>query len=543
MKKQYFVLLLLVSLSNSLFSFAKNSQPLAVTVTNIVPVTCNGACDGSADVAFTGAGTGPYTIQWISGATTTFTNVAASPFTCTGLCAGNYTVRVIGTIMTQVTNIVISEPAPVLVTVDGQSNVNCYGGTNGSAFVSSFGGNGIYTYQWYNSSNVLIGNGSFQGGLIAGEYQCVVVDGNGCDETASVIITEPTDIVTNIVSQQNVTCYNLFNGNVVVQASGGLFPTDSNFDNAYTISIANPMYTQAGIPLNMPVQFSGLGVGAVGSTHEYTITVTDLRGCQDVATVVISQPQALVISNPIVTNLSCYQSLDGEVSVTVNGGTPLYSYSWMSSNPMFPNPGTSTISGLSAGSYTLSVTDENNCNDNLLAVVSEPAPISISIDTTHASSSINCDGIAIANVTGGTPLYTYTWVDPSVGVIGIGQSINNLCVGTYTLNVTDNNGCVMTSVFPIHVETIGLKEIQTLNASIFPNPTNEGSFKIQLNDASYKNLHFTMHNAAGTKVMDKNLPSQPVNEINTWGLTNGIYFYQLINADGKTYSGKIVIGN
>jgi len=110
----------------------------------------------------------------------------------------------------------------------------------------------------------------------------------------------------------------------------------------------------------------------------------------------------------------------------------------------------------------------------------------------------------------------------------------------------DFNPAVITNtvVTPIELNVIGIKNNKTqLNAVVYPNPANGGSFKIQLNDASYKQLHFTLYNVAGMKVMNKQLASQPTNEISTAGLTTGIYFYQLMNADGTKISGKIVISN
>ncbi len=122
-----------------------------------------------------------------------------------------------------------------------------------------------------------------------------------------------------------------------------------------------------------------------------------------------------------------------------------------------------------------------------------------------------------------------------------GQQIENTAGIYFDFNPPIITNTVLT---PIQENPIGIKNNKTqLNAVVYPNPANGGSFKIQLNDASYKQLHFTLYNVAGAKVMDKQLASQPTNEISTAGLTTGIYFYQLMNADGKKISGKIVISN
>lgn len=597
MKKQYFVLLLLVIVSNSLFSFSKNNlitQPLAVTVSNIIHVTCSGACNGSADVAFTGAGTGPYTIQWIGGTNPAFTNVAASPYTCTGLCGGNYTVRVTGTLMTQIANIVISEPSPIAMFVDTQTDVTCNGLNNGAVSVIVIGGTSPYTLQWNDALNQ---TGTTINNLSAGTYTCAITDANGCLGSDVVTINEPQPLLLN-VTKTDITCnfappYPPINdGTALANVSGGTTPYQYIwYPQGFTIN--NPFVLQAGshtvvvtddngckdsttVFINEPPEFTitlssdsahchlsdgatNVVVSGGAAPHsiawsngvstpnnpglpagQYDIMVTDALGCiVDGVTVVedIEGPQVTIIDSSMIT---CFGANNGTANAIVTGGTlPYQSISWLETGQL-------GLYGdnLSPGFATIIIYDAAGCVAGDQVYLIEPPQLTISsLDTIHASNFINCDGAATAYPAGGTPLYSYTWIDPSVGVIGTGQSINNLCVGTYTLNITDNNGCVMTSVFPIHVETVGLKEMQTLNASIFPNPTNDGSFKIQLNDASYKNLHFTMYNAAGVMVMDKNLLSQPVNEITTTGLTSGIYFYQLINADGKKYSGKIVIGN
>jgi hypothetical protein len=110
----------------------------------------------------------------------------------------------------------------------------------------------------------------------------------------------------------------------------------------------------------------------------------------------------------------------------------------------------------------------------------------------------------------------------------------------------DFNAPVMTNTVqtPVQLSVVGIKKVKTdLQAYVFPNPSNTGSFTIRINDASYKQLHFTLYNAAGMKVADKQLPSQPTHEISTAGLGSGIYFYQLINADGKKLNGKIILTN
>ncbi|MCD6067207.1 MAG: gliding motility-related protein [Bacteroidetes bacterium] len=127
------------------------------------------------------------------------------------------------------------------------------------------------------------------------------------------------------------------------------------------------------------------------------------------------------------------------------------------------------------------------------------------------------------------------------GGLNVGQQVDNTAAIYFDFNLPVITNTVET---PVQLSTVGIKNTKTqLQALVFPNPSNTGSFTIRINDATYKQLHFTMYNASGMKVSDKQLPSQPTHEINTSGLGSGIYFYQLINADGKKLNGKIILTN
>jgi hypothetical protein len=129
---------------------------------------------------------------------------------------------------------------------------------------------------------------------------------------------------------------------------------------------------------------------------------------------------------------------DGSASVSVAGGTPPYSYSW-SNGQTIP-----TITSLCAGTYIFSVSDANNCISQSTVIVMEPAPLSISVDSTDETSVLN-DGSATAIVMGGTSPYTYAWSNG-----GTTNPQVNLAPGLYTVIVTDANGCTISDATSVN---------------------------------------------------------------------------------------------
>ncbi|PIX32307.1 MAG: hypothetical protein COZ59_14695, partial [Bacteroidetes bacterium CG_4_8_14_3_um_filter_31_14] len=155
------------------------------------------------------------------------------------------------------------------------------------------------------------------------------------------------------------------------------------------------------------------------------------------ATATITQSAAVA---PVITNTSvlCNGGTSGTATATVTGGTPNYSYNWA------PAPGTgqgtANVGGLSAVTYNLTVTDANGCTGTSSTVISQPPALSVSINHTNVTCNGGNNGTATATVSGGTPAYSYSWLP----IPGSGQGTptpTGLSAGTYSLTVTDNNGC------------------------------------------------------------------------------------------------------
>ncbi|MBF2709303.1 MBG domain-containing protein, partial [Flavobacterium soyangense] len=180
---------------------------------------------------------------------------------------------------------------------------------------------------------------------------------------------------------------------------------------------------------------SGLAAGS------YTVTVTDANGCTATRNFTITQPSAISTATGSQTNVSCNGGTNGSASVSPSGGTAGYTYTWS------PSGGTAaTASGLAAGSYAVTVTDANGCTATRNFTITQPSAISTATGSqTNVSCNGGTNGSASVSPSGGTAGYTYTW-SPSGGTAA---TATGLAAGSYTVTVTDANGCTATRNFTI----------------------------------------------------------------------------------------------
>ncbi len=375
------------------------NQPTQLTASiSSINVSCNGGSNGSAVVTASG-GTAPYSYSW---------NVGGSSAANTNLTAGTYTVVITDANgCTTSSSVTITEPAALTATTN-KTDVSCNGGNDGSASVNVVGGTAPYSYSWSSGSQT-----STESNLIAGTYHVTVTDANGCTISKCVIIGEPTALSASI-SSTNVSCNGGNNGSATVTAVGGTAPYSYNWSNVVTSASNNNLIS--------------------GS---YSVTVTDANGCSYSTLVTITEPAVLTLTSSS-SNVLCNGGSDGSASVTANGGTAPYTYAWSNQS------GTANASNLSAGSYSVIVTDANNCSATASVTITQPTSLTLSFTTANVSCNGGNNGSATANVNGGTTPYTYAWSNG-----GATATINNLIAGTYTVTITDANGCSIISNNPI----------------------------------------------------------------------------------------------
>lgn len=375
------------------------SQPAsALTVsTTTTNVTCRGNANGTATATAAG-GTIPYSYQWNPGA---INGPAIS-----GLPAGTYTVTVTDNNLCQaIQQTIITQPSANLAATTTSTNTSCFGGSNGSATVNPTGGTPSYSYSWSTGATTQTVNG-----LTPGNYFVLITDANGCQTNASASISQPVGLTLNVTAT-NVSCYGFSNGSASTLVTGGT--------GAYTYSWSQP---------GSGASITGLFAGS------HQVTVTDANGCQIFQTFTITQPSPLAVTTSF-TNPTCSNSSTGTIQVSVTGGTPGYTYNWSQPGITGPNAG-----NLAAGTYSVTVTDNQGCQSLKTVVLTAPSALQLSITSGNVKCNNGNDGFALGTATGGTQPYTYSWSTGSTG-----QGISNLSAGTYTLTVTDQNGCSNTS--------------------------------------------------------------------------------------------------
>jgi gliding motility-associated-like protein len=378
------------------------SQPTIITATTSnTPVSCFGGNNGTASVV-AGGGTPAYSYAWAPGGNT---NPTAS-----GLTFGTYTVTVTdlnGCIRTASTT--ITQPTVLAVTTTNVSST-C-GLSNASATATATGGTGAYSYSWTPSG----GTSASATGLTAGSYTVTVTDVNGCTATSSTTINDLSGLTASITAQTNVSCFGGNNGTVTVTASGSTSP--------YTYSI------NGGTTYQASGTFSGLIAGS------YTVIAKDANGCTLSVPVIITEP-SLLSASATETDVLCFGGATGTATASATGGTPNYTYSWA------PSGGTGiTANSLTAGTYTVTVTDSKGCIKTATTIVNQPPVMTSTISNTPVSCFGGNNGTASVVAGGGTPGYTYSWAASG----GTSDNASNLSAGTYTVTITDLNGCIRTA--------------------------------------------------------------------------------------------------
>ena len=447
-------------------STAAITQPSsAVSITTSVTNATCGNANGSVIPTATG-GVGPYTYTYSNGGNGS--NLAAGTYTVTAHDANNCTVSKSFTIANTNTSLVLNL---------SPTNVSCFNGNNGAITASASGSSG-YTYAWTGSTST----SATRTNLAAGSYTCTVTDASGCSVSSSITLTQPTALALTF-NTTNAFC-NQPNGSVTASATGGVGPytyafasgstnlspgsyactvTDSkgctatstftigNSTQNFSFSVTTTLSSCTGSTGTATVsivggtsgytfawdngQTSAIATGLGFGVH--TVVVTNPNGCSQTKTFNIANANAPAISLQT-TNVLCPGLATGQAIATISGGTPNYNIVWSSSNNT-----NSTETNLSAGSYSITVTDASSCATMLNFAITQPDPISVAFtkEDEHCDSE---DGQIIAAATGGTSSYTYLWNNGDNGNIIIDQA-----AGTYSVTVTDQNNCVAQSATSI----------------------------------------------------------------------------------------------
>ncbi|NLN72647.1 MAG: T9SS type B sorting domain-containing protein [Bacteroidales bacterium] len=300
-----------------------------------------------------------------------------------------------------------------------KEDVSCNGGSDGSIDITVEGGTPNYSFQWSDGATT-----EDRQGLTNGNYSLTVTDAIGCTVSLIVPITQaPAISISGNIN--NVSCFGGGNGSISATVSGGN-------SGGYNYSWNNGQTTAI---------ISNLEQGT------YILTVTDTKACTQTASYTVTQPNQIQISGTT-NSPNCFEGNDGSVNITVNGGTPEYSYSWSNSAT------SQNLNNVQAGVYTITVSDANSCTKTASFEINNPDQMLIN-STVIPETCDNDNGAISIVVNGGTPDYTYAWSSNTNNATV--PNISNLNNDTYSVTVSDANGCVKDTTF--HVERITPPEI------------------------------------------------------------------------------------
>ncbi len=317
---------------------------------------CFGDSTGAVTLSAHG-GSGPYTYSYDG------VNFSANR-TLTGLPAGTYSasIRDANGCLASFP-FAIGEPPLLQSSIAVQKDVDCFGQPHGALWLDVTGGTPLPRYQFY-LNGAYAGDRPLLDSLLAGSYRLLIEDDSLCRDTLRFVISEPPALLANIDQQENVRCYGEANGAVQIAATGGVLPHQFRLDTA--------IWQNTGI-------FGGLAAGS------YLVTIQDDSLCVTEVSVVISQPDSLVLSPGLIKGIACHGDTDGYIRLATTGGTAPFQYSLLARPPQAD----SLFTDLGPGIYPFLVVDDHLCQDSLTVVLTEPDPLKATI---AAQRDVDCFG-------------------------------------------------------------------------------------------------------------------------------------------------------
>ncbi|RLF65771.1 MAG: hypothetical protein DRN30_03385 [Thermoplasmata archaeon] len=550
--------------------------PLSLMETHI-NVDCFGSNTGSIDI-ITAGGTSPYSYQWSD---VNYNQLIVTTEDISMLTAGTYHLLVTDDNGCQDTiDITISQPDDIQMTYS-VDDVLCYGGNDGQIDMSVTGGTPNYTYLWSTGAT-----SEDLSGLFAGTYYITVTDNNSCVKVDSVEVSQPQEALSAIVNVDDVLCYGDSTGNIDLDVSGGSFPysylwsngsTNQDIDHlpagVYTVTVTddNGCLAYSGAVINQPdtaLYFTytvddvscasyhdgGVSLNIMGGTAPYYLTwddtsyvinnnfenitnlgsgvynviITDYNNCSVNQTIIVNQPDSLLISYSAGI-VSCYDGNNGNIDITIVGGTLPYQYLWSNGAT------TEDIGMLNTGTYTVEVTDSNGCVSTEDIFVGQFPEIIVDYYITPLSCKDQEDAAIDLTVIGGTDNYIFNWSNGEFA-----EDILNLASGYYSVNITDDNGCIKTIDFFIDQS---FEPCLNIPSSFTPNGDGTNDVWVLQNIDRYPNCEVIIFSRWGKKVFESNGYSDPWDGSYNGGQVPSETYYYIIdlNNGDEPYNGTLTI--
>jgi gliding motility-associated-like protein len=481
---------------DSTFNISESNE-LFVTLDLATSPSCPGESDGAIEVSISG-GAAPYNTSWT--AAPAFNTTDEDP---TGLNANAYNLEVTddnGCVSNL--NVTLNDPATINV-LGAVTDIQCFGGNTGAIDVTISGGAGGYVVAWTGPGGYTAGNQDISN-LIAGDYTISVTDANLCSTDVVFTVDEATEVIVDSNVTQ-ISCNGANDGEIELVVSGGTGPYTAAWTGPngyiatglshntlapgdYTITVSDALNCQTIVDITIdeptelvlqtaitPISCNGASDAAIdltisggGTTYDvtwtgpsivdptledqsnlaagaYTVEVLDDLGCVETTNVNIIEPLVITV-NAVTLDVSCGGFSDGEIDITITGGTAPFNTAWTG-----PDGFTSTdadIVNLFAGDYTVTVTDFAGCTTDATFTLIETLPLDIAL-TVQPTTCFGADDAAIElTITGGLAPIVVSWTGPA-GFNAASEDIFDLSPGTYNVLVTDANNCFREDVAEI----------------------------------------------------------------------------------------------
>ena len=450
-------------------------DPISISTNSTSNVSCNGGSDGFIDITISGGITNnssSYTIQWIK---ENDSNFSANSEEISNLSSGTYTVTITDSNDCSVSDtFIISEPDE-LTSSGSITNIDCNGNENGAIDLSVDGGTANYIYAWTKT-----GDDSYSAttqdltDLSGGTYNVTITDANDCTTTNSFTIIEPVElIIADAGLSTEIACF----------GDNGLIRV--NITQATAASYTYALYQGDSVVQTTTISDLNYTFSAPAGTYE--VRVTDANGCASSFTTELTQAEEELLIDIEKTDLNCYNSNNGTITVTTSGGVAPYTFSWSDS-------GTGNFrDGLTIGTYTVTITDSIGCVKVRTVEIENGDLFNIDPVVTPISCFGADDGSIELNLEGGVSPISFIWSDDS----NAGQSRNNLPPGDYSVLIQDASGCEIQRDFTIiEPEEISIAAVVT-NATDCDNPAS-GSIDLQISGGNSPYI-FQWSNGAATE--------------------------------------------
>lgn len=541
------------------------TQALNFTINSSAGVSANGStvqnvsCFNGTNGSITlnpPTGTGPFTYAWPGNISS---NLSAS-----ALSAGNYTVTISDAIgCTVTTTATVAQPTQLMMTASPQSTT-C-NQNNGALSIIPSGGTPGYQFAW--SPNV--STTASASGLTSGTYTVTLTDNLGCTQAAAFIIPNIGGVTANGSTTQDPACAGASTGSATINVPGGTGPfvyswpgniSNSNTANqlsagTYTVTITGTAQCTATVTLTLadpaPLQITGYGQAATcGQTNgfivlapnggtpnytytwqpnvsngntatalavgSYTVTVTDSKGCTQTASYAIVNQGGLTSPGFSMQAVTCNGGNNGSASINTPVGSGPFGYAW---------PGgissSNTASGLSAGTYVVTISDAFQCTAITSVVVTQPSAFQIQSNSSSATCG-NANGSITLSVSGSTPGYIYQWL-PNVST---GPSATALAAGVYSITITDAKGCT---------------SVKTAQVGNVPGVSLNGSTITDVSCNGASNGSIVLNAPSGTAPFSYNWTNNVSNGISAANLSAGTYLVTVSDGNQCTATLSFVV--